>query len=215
VDYGRIVDTLYAHDDAVSSMCAHNDLLITGSWDSTVKVWKARPTGIDKSLCADFVDHESEVKCVALSKDGNIVASGAIDGKICYSDIRAGSSIRKLHAHGSEVTCIKFTEDGRLISTGIDNCIRVFDVTGQELLQIDFDEVFRCMATNGEYLLLGGDTGLLRPWNISSTENIHKLKKENMSPLTCLTTNSTGHVVVSGDEEGTITHWTLPAERDD
>jgi len=40
-----------------------NTYLITRSWDSTVKVWKTQPTGIDKALCTDFVDHESEVKC--------------------------------------------------------------------------------------------------------------------------------------------------------
>jgi len=45
IDYGKVLDTLYAHDDAVSCIRLASDLLISGSWDSTVKIWKHSPTG--------------------------------------------------------------------------------------------------------------------------------------------------------------------------
>jgi len=38
IDYGRIQDTLYAHDDAVSCIAMQGDTVVTASWDSTVKV---------------------------------------------------------------------------------------------------------------------------------------------------------------------------------
>jgi len=150
-----------------------------------------------------------------LNKDRNIVASGAVDGKIYYCDIRTGSSIRQLHAHGSEVTCVKFTDDGRLISTGVDNCLKVFDPLGQESFQIDLGVAFRCMATNGEQLLLGGDEGVLRAWNLLSTEEIHKHTKENTTPITSMRASINGDVVVAGDESGAITHWTLTNDKED
>ena len=38
VDYGRVSETIAAHDDAVSCLCLRGDNLLSGSWDSTVKV---------------------------------------------------------------------------------------------------------------------------------------------------------------------------------
>ena len=38
VDYGRILDTLSGHDDAVSSIRLRESTLVTASWDSTIKV---------------------------------------------------------------------------------------------------------------------------------------------------------------------------------
>jgi factor associated with neutral sphingomyelinase activation len=48
IDYGRIMDTLYAHDDAVSCIQLKNDTLATGSWDSTLKIWKYKSSGVSK-----------------------------------------------------------------------------------------------------------------------------------------------------------------------
>jgi WD40 repeat protein len=38
VESGRVTDSIYAHDDAVSCISLKGDVLASGSWDSTVKV---------------------------------------------------------------------------------------------------------------------------------------------------------------------------------
>jgi factor associated with neutral sphingomyelinase activation len=78
VDYGRVVDSVLAHDDALSCMDMSDDVLVSGSWDSTLKVWKVLPSGIDKVAIADFVDNDSEINCVAIHS--HLIASGAADG---------------------------------------------------------------------------------------------------------------------------------------
>jgi len=45
LEYGRTLNTSLAHDDAVSQLCLHKDLLVSSSCDSTVKV-KMLTTGI-------------------------------------------------------------------------------------------------------------------------------------------------------------------------
>lgn len=80
VDYGRVVDSALAHDDAISCMDLRDDILVSGSWDSTLKVWKVLPSGIDKSPIADFVDNDSEINGVALHS--HLTASGAADGAL-------------------------------------------------------------------------------------------------------------------------------------
>jgi WD40 repeat protein len=55
-----------------------DDVLVSGSWDSTLKVWKVLPSGIDKPAIADFVDNDSEINCVAIHS--HLIAAGAADG---------------------------------------------------------------------------------------------------------------------------------------
>jgi factor associated with neutral sphingomyelinase activation len=39
IDYGRVIDTLLSHDDAVSCLKLRGDILVSGSWDTTFKVF--------------------------------------------------------------------------------------------------------------------------------------------------------------------------------
>ena len=62
VDYGRILDTLSGHDDAVSSIRLRESTLVTASWDSTIKVrtrvplaWRFHPSaGFSKIMWTCF-----------------------------------------------------------------------------------------------------------------------------------------------------------------
>ena len=38
LEFGRTLQTLESHDDAVSGLCLHDNLLVSSSWDSMVKV---------------------------------------------------------------------------------------------------------------------------------------------------------------------------------
>lgn len=38
VDVGRVVESMCAHDDAVSCLVMRKDILVSGSWDTTTKV---------------------------------------------------------------------------------------------------------------------------------------------------------------------------------
>jgi WD40 repeat protein len=80
MDYGRVIDSHYAHDDAISCMALRDDVLVTGSWDATVKIWKCRPNGIEKVPLAAFVESDSEVKCIDISHDASLVVYGNEDG---------------------------------------------------------------------------------------------------------------------------------------
>lgn len=99
IDYGRVKDTVAAHDDAVSCLCLRNDVVVTGSWDATVKVtyslssfgvnyhshlfskktWGYSSSGLSKMPLTDF-DFEAEVHCIDAAQQGNIAVSGAADG---------------------------------------------------------------------------------------------------------------------------------------
>lgn len=67
VDYGRVLEVIPAHDDAVSALCWQqgSSIFASASWDSTVKLWAGEGlNGGGQRIVADVLtelDHDSGV----------------------------------------------------------------------------------------------------------------------------------------------------------
>ena len=158
VEYGRAVDSLTAHDDAVASIDLSEQHLISGSWDSTVKLWQRRPTGIHKVPMIDFVDNETEVKTVCLSADGLLGASGAMDGSIHVFDVRQRRAVQHFQAHTECVNQVFFSSDSkRILSCSDDGTVRSSQLSGSQLASLDVASAVWAFASDGVgNMLLGG-----------------------------------------------------------
>lgn len=210
IDYGRVSETIAAHDDAVSCLCLRNDNLISGSWDSTVKLWKFRPSGVGKVPIAEFTDSETEIRCVDLDRDGNLAVSGSDDGTIVFSDLRMKTLIRTAQPHSEAVCKALFTPDGaRVITCSEDMHIKVLELRGAEIIALDGGEPLRTLATDGGALFAGGDSGVVRLWDIrsgleASLDQDHFKADE---PLSYITVAPQGDMMVSGTSGGLISIW--------
>lgn len=69
LDYGKITESVLAHEDAITciSFGAKSNLLVSGSGDCTIKIWKGlNSNGIIKPIqCLQKqIDHNSHVNCL-------------------------------------------------------------------------------------------------------------------------------------------------------
>lgn len=83
IDYGRILDTVTGHDDAVSAIRLRDNMLATASWDATIKIWDCPISSGDlrkSTRSFEIAEHEAEVKCLDVSHDHALIASGGMDG---------------------------------------------------------------------------------------------------------------------------------------
>ena len=69
---GKLLRTLHGHSDTVSS---DGQILASGSWDNTIKLWNLS-TG---KLLRTLSKHSSAIYSVAISPNGQIIASGSDD----------------------------------------------------------------------------------------------------------------------------------------
>ncbi|KAL6073187.1 NSMAF [Balamuthia mandrillaris] len=172
IDYGRVIDSLLAHDDAVSCLGLHGEELLSGSWDASLKLWGILPSGISKTPTTEFLEFETEVKC--LDVRDHLAVAGANDGSVMFLDLRMQRPIRTLQMHRDCVNALKLSPDGcRVVSCGADRYLKVTDQSsGHEILAVDMGESLRCVETNGDKIITGGEKGLLRVWEIATNAEV-------------------------------------------
>ena len=86
---GDLIDVLNGHTGPVSCLAfSHiNDILVSGSWDNTVKMWEL----YTKKGISETYEHNSKITAIALSPNDKEVAVATLNGELYTWDIETGS----------------------------------------------------------------------------------------------------------------------------
>ncbi len=88
-----------------------------GSFDQTIRLW-ALQTG---SCIRVLRGPKGGVWSVALSPDGQILASGSGDRTVRLWNLLPGSCLKVLHEHTSWLTSVIFSSNGQVVVSGTDD----------------------------------------------------------------------------------------------
>ena len=142
VDHGAFVEHgIFSRDGARVLICGANNtarLLDTATGDLLHSFVHTTPPGDPDAK--DPMDREKvpdRIKCVALSPDGKMAATGGMDSKAILWSTGKGEKIREL-VHGGYVNTVSFSPDGkRLLTASQDNLAVVWDVeTGTKVHEL-------------------------------------------------------------------------------
>lgn len=133
--------TLEGHNGWVTSLstCAQSpDILISGSRDKTVMVWRLTPDGEEYAHAKRSLrGHSHIVEDVSISQDGCYVISASWDKTLRLWDLNDGSSQRFVGHTGDVLSC-DFASDNRMVVSGSrDKTIKVWNVIGDTLYTIE------------------------------------------------------------------------------
>eukprot|EP00126_Sphaerothecum_destruens_P000078 Sdes_comp10094_c0_seq1m1696 len=160
---GDCFKTMVAHTSAVSCLQFDSVKLVTGSWDTLVKIWD-----LSSKICKKILrGHKSKVCSVRFS--GKKLVSGDAEGKVKVWDILAGSAIHNLDLHEGEVRSI-FFQGTKLVSGGSDASVKCVDIhsgsvvatigTEKAVHTLDFDEVFVYVGSANRVKVFRLDSGV-------------------------------------------------------
>lgn len=121
-----------AHETSAFSLAfLGQQKLVTGGGSGEIKLWDLSGP---KEL-QSFVGHDGKVMGLAVSPDGRLLASGAVDKTARIWNLRTGHCERVLKGHRSRVRSVAFSPDGKTLATGSwDKTLRLWRVRDGKLI---------------------------------------------------------------------------------
>jgi F-box and WD-40 domain protein CDC4 len=156
------VRALHGHMHSVRSIAAHGDTLVSGSYDSTVRVWRVS-TG---ETVHRLAGHASKVYSVILDHARARCVSGSMDNLVKVWSLETGACLYNLEGHSSLVGLLDLSH-GRLVSAAADSTLRVWDPeTGhcRNVLAAHTGAI-TCFQHDGQKVVSGSDRSL-KMWDV-------------------------------------------------
>jgi len=134
----NLIKQLNDHSDSISCVSSYNDLIISGSEDKSIIIYKINKSIEDqkkqfKSIkkVRTLTGHTEGVTCIAGVKgtdDRLLLASGSKDGTIKIWDVNSGKCLYTINI-GTRVNCLLFDEyNKRLVGSFHDGTIRIYKI---------------------------------------------------------------------------------------
>lgn len=199
---GEVSAEIFVMHSRGVARCAWNpagNMLVSASWDRTLKLWDASSGYILMTLRG----HTDWVSCCAWNRDGTRIASSSFDGTLKIWDVITGLEIRTIHAHERGVNGCGWSPCGtKLLSCADDRLLKIWDVASGGLLHTlsgPTMSVFCCAwSPNGKWLLGGSADGTLSVWNAQSGERISRLLGHEDGVLCCAWSPDSRRIISGG-----------------
>ncbi|ORX97458.1 WD40-repeat-containing domain protein [Clohesyomyces aquaticus] len=158
-------------------------VVVTGSWDGTVKIWDVKSNSPKPIMTLDDAKDSISDVCVF---DAEII-SGSVDGRVRSYDLRMGMC--NVDVIGHPVTSLTVTKKGsEILTSSLDSTVRLMDRENGQLLKAYRDEGFvnnelrvkSTLGQNDSVVLSGSDDGMVYAWDLLEGDVLHKFKHSDM-----------------------------------
>ncbi|ODV85125.1 hypothetical protein CANARDRAFT_28425 [[Candida] arabinofermentans NRRL YB-2248] len=206
-------------DEGKPVMFPTQTLLVTGSRDSTLYVWKLPMTGEDDELPEEPIEleensnkylvrilrgHTASVR--AVSGYANTLVSISYDTNVRVWDLRTGECKWLLSGHTDRIySCVLDTKRNRCISGSVDNTVRIWDLnTGETMAVLEGHQMLVGLITLSDNALVSAAAdSTVRIWDPQTGDSRHVLRGHTRA-ITCVQHDD--NLIISGSN-GMLKMW--------
>ncbi|KAJ3023426.1 UNVERIFIED_CONTAM: hypothetical protein HDU68_008615 [Siphonaria sp. JEL0065] len=159
---------------------------------------------------------DGEIKALAVSADGRLLASASSNQKIQLWDHLFVKPIRDLNGHTGAVNSIAISHDMRyLVSGSDDKTVRLWTLATSQHKTYTFPQEIGAIAIagDGKTIVAGGSNGDLWSWNPKDSwkncDEIRPWKNGHFRRVTSVQFSSNGSQLVSSSEDHAIYLWNV------
>lgn len=165
---------------------AGDSLVITASFDGTVKIWDAKSNAYKPIMTLS--DAKDSVTDVAVH-DADILAA-SVDGRLRSYDLRMGRC--DVDVVGPPCTSLSVSKKGtEVLVSSLDSSIRYMDRINGECLKKYEDALFvnkdlkvkSTLGLNDSVVVSGSDNGLVVVWDVLGGECLHRFRHSDMREI--------------------------------
>lgn len=165
------IRALSGHTHSVRAISAHGDTLVSGSYDSVVRVWR-----ISTGECLHVLHgHSQKVYSVVLDHERNRCISGSMDSLVKIWDLTTGACLYTLEGHSLLVGLLDL-RDERLVSAAADSTLRIWDPeTGRcKNTLMAHTGAITCFQHDGQKVISGSEK-TVKMWDVQTGECVQDL----------------------------------------
>ncbi len=157
------------------------------------------------------VDPRDYVRSVAFSNDGELLASGFLNGGIQVWEVDSGLQVYSLNGHPASVNSIAFSPDNLwLVSGSRDRKIKIWEAdTGREIQTLSGHEgEVRSVAfsPDGKWLVSGSHDRTVRLWRVATGHEVQAFDGHTQQ-VTSAAFSPDGSIIASSSWDKTIRLW--------
>jgi WD40 repeat protein len=157
--------------------------------------------------------HSKQVYSIAISPDGQTLASGSLDDTIKLWHLPTGKSLHTLSGHSSKVTSLVISSDGQKIASGSgDKTIKLWNLKTGELLHTltghSNSVLSIAFSPNGTILASSSADKTVKLWDLRTGKLLHTLKGHS-SWVHSVAISPDGQALASGSDDNRIKLWNL------
>nr|XP_044987386.1 lipopolysaccharide-responsive and beige-like anchor protein isoform X2 [Jaculus jaculus] len=188
-DTGKLIQVVFGHWDVVTcltrseSYIGGNCYILSGSRDATLLLWywNGKSSGIGDNPGSEtttpraiLTGHDYEITCAAVCAELGLVLSGSQGPCLIHS--MNGDLLRTLEGPENclKPKLIQASREGHCVIFYENGCFCTFSVNGKLQATAETDDHIRAMqlSRDGQYLLTGGDNGVVMVWQVSDLKQL-------------------------------------------
>lgn len=217
----KITRRLRGHTHKINCVCfgGNSSILLTGSFDKTVKIWDLRARNFSAIQTLD--DFKDGVSCI-YTTDNEIIVSSS-DGSLYTYDVRSG--MVQTDKVGKAITNFVLSQDGKCaVAACLGGRIHMLERSSGDVLNIYSGHLHTqykvecALSPNDEHIVCGSEDGDIYVYDILNSKPIKRLRKHTTlcCSLTFRQASAFGDIplLCSSSGDGAILVWSNESQEE-